>query len=45
LGHQDVVSLLQETLDEESAADEKLTSVCESEILPNTADVEEVAGR
>jgi ferritin-like metal-binding protein YciE len=44
LGHKDVVRLLQETLEEESAADEKLTSVCEEEVLPGTAEVE-VAGR
>jgi ferritin-like metal-binding protein YciE len=33
LGHDEVVELLQETLDEESAADEKLTTICEEEIL------------
>ena len=43
LGHQDVVALLEETLAEESAADEKLTSVCEDEILPAVEAVEEVA--
>ena len=43
LGHQDVVALLEETLAEESAADEKLTSVCEEEILPAVEAVEEVA--
>jgi ferritin-like metal-binding protein YciE len=35
LEHADVVSLLQETLDEESAADEKLSSISLEEILPN----------
>ena len=44
LGHEDVVELLQETLDEESAADEKLTSLSEEEILPAAAGVEEVVG-
>ena len=34
LGHEDVAKLLQETLDEESAADEKLTAICEGEVLP-----------
>jgi ferritin-like metal-binding protein YciE len=45
LGHDDVVDLLQETLDEESAADEKLTSLCQEEILPAAAEVEEVVGK
>jgi ferritin-like metal-binding protein YciE len=44
LGHQDVVELLQETLDEESAADEKLTSLSEEEILPSAISVEEAVG-
>ncbi len=35
LGHEDAVELLQETLDEESAADEKLTSIALEEIMPN----------
>jgi ferritin-like metal-binding protein YciE len=35
LGHADVVALLQSTLDEESAADEKLTAISLEEILPN----------
>jgi ferritin-like metal-binding protein YciE len=43
LGHDDAVSLLQQTLDEESAADEKLTSLCEDEILPAAASAEEAA--
>jgi ferritin-like metal-binding protein YciE len=42
LGDEDTASTLQETLDEESAADEKLTSISEEEILPATAAVEEV---
>jgi ferritin-like metal-binding protein YciE len=41
LEHADVVSLLQATLDEESAADEKLSLISLEEILPN-ADVDEV---
>jgi ferritin-like metal-binding protein YciE len=41
LGHSEVVELLQDTLDEESAADEKLTSICEEEILPSASEVEE----
>jgi ferritin-like metal-binding protein YciE len=43
VGHEDVVGLLNDTLEEESAADEKLTSICEQEILPGAASVEEVA--
>jgi ferritin-like metal-binding protein YciE len=35
LEHADVVSLLQQTLDEESAADEKLSLISLEEILPN----------
>ena len=42
LGHEDAVELLQQTLDEESAADEKLTSISMDEILP-AAPAEEVA--
>ncbi len=42
LGHSDVVDLLQETLDEEAAADEKLTSISTDEILP-AVPAEEVA--
>jgi ferritin-like metal-binding protein YciE len=41
LGHNDVAKLLQETLDEESAADEKLSALCEDEILPTAAAAEE----
>jgi ferritin-like metal-binding protein YciE len=44
LGHEDVVELLQETLDEESAADEKLTSLSEEEILPAAELVQEGVG-
>jgi ferritin-like metal-binding protein YciE len=42
LGHDEVVGLLQETLDEEAAADEKLTSICADEVLPQAESVEEV---
>jgi ferritin-like metal-binding protein YciE len=34
LGHSDAAGLLQETLDEESAADEKLSSISLDEVLP-----------
>jgi len=34
LGHENIAQLLQETLDEESAADEKLTVISEGEVLP-----------
>jgi ferritin-like metal-binding protein YciE len=34
LGHEDVVELLQETLDEESAADEKLSGISLDNVLP-----------
>jgi ferritin-like metal-binding protein YciE len=43
LGHDDIVELLQETLDEESAANEKLTSLSEEEILPSAAELADVA--
>ena len=43
LGHENIVELLQETLDEESAADEKLTSLSLDEILPNAETGEEEA--
>lgn len=33
LGHSDIVDLLQQTLDEEKAADEKLTQIAEEEVL------------
>ncbi len=35
LGEKEVISLLEETLKEEGAADKKLTAICEREILPN----------
>jgi ferritin-like metal-binding protein YciE len=44
LGHEDIVELLQATLDEESAADEKLTSISEEEVLPMAFEVEEPVG-
>jgi len=34
MGHGEVVELLQETLDEESAADEKLTRIAEEDVFP-----------
>ena len=40
LEHGDIVSLLQETLDEESAADEKLSLISLEEILPNAEPAE-----
>ncbi len=45
LEHADSVKMLQETLDEESAADEKLTSLSEEEILPAVSSVEEFVGK
>jgi ferritin-like metal-binding protein YciE len=44
LGHDEVAELLQETLDEESAADEKLNSLSEDELLPMAAEVEQAVG-
>jgi ferritin-like metal-binding protein YciE len=41
LGHTDVAKLLQKTLDEESAADEKLTSVAADEIYPTVSEYDE----
>jgi ferritin-like metal-binding protein YciE len=38
LGHSDVVKLLQQTLDEEGAADKKLTTIAESEVLAAAAE-------
>jgi ferritin-like metal-binding protein YciE len=35
LGHTEIAALLQETLDEESAANEKLTGVTQESVLPN----------
>jgi ferritin-like metal-binding protein YciE len=43
LGHQETVELLQETLDEESAADEKLSSISEGEIFPAVTELHAVA--
>lgn len=37
LGHDDIVKLLQLTLDEEGAADEKLTEIAEGEVLKEAA--------
>jgi ferritin-like metal-binding protein YciE len=37
LGHDDVAVLLQQTLDEEGAADKKLTTIAESEVLNDAA--------
>jgi ferritin-like metal-binding protein YciE len=45
LGHEDIVELLETTLDEESAADEKLASISEEEVLPMANEVEEPVGR
>jgi ferritin-like metal-binding protein YciE len=56
LGHQDVAALLQQTLDEEKAADKKLTEVVRQDIYPaaergeeqtrnGTEDVSEYAGQ
>jgi ferritin-like metal-binding protein YciE len=44
LGHNGAVELLQQTLDEESAADEKLSSLSEDEILPMAVELEEAVG-
>jgi ferritin-like metal-binding protein YciE len=44
LGHKNVVKLLQLTLDEEGAADEKLTEIAETEVLVEAAAVGEEAG-
>jgi ferritin-like metal-binding protein YciE len=45
LEEHDTVKILQETLDEESAADEKLTSLSEGEILAAAAALEEEVAR
>jgi ferritin-like metal-binding protein YciE len=37
LGHDDVAKLLQQTLEEEGAADKKLTKIAESEVLSDAA--------
>lgn len=39
LGNKKLAALLQETLDEEGAADKKLTTISEEEVLPAAADV------
>ncbi len=44
LGHEDVVELLQETLGEESAADEKLTALSEEEVSLSALSAEEAVG-
>jgi ferritin-like metal-binding protein YciE len=41
LGHSDAVKLLQQTLDEEGAADKKLTSIAESDVLAAAAEAGE----
>ena len=41
MGRTEVVQLLQETLDEESAADEKLTQIAEGEVMPSAQAGEE----
>jgi ferritin-like metal-binding protein YciE len=41
LGHADAVKLLQQTLDEEGAADKKLTKIAEDEVLAAAADAGE----
>jgi ferritin-like metal-binding protein YciE len=40
LGHQKVVDLLEQTLQEEKAADKKLTEVVEQDIYPQAVDIE-----
>jgi ferritin-like metal-binding protein YciE len=44
LEHRDVVQVLQETLDEESAVDEKLTLISEHEVLPTVRSERAIAG-
>lgn len=44
LGLDEVANLLQETLDEESAADEKLTAISEEEVIPACFDTEGESG-
>lgn len=41
LGHTEVVEMLQETLDEESAADEKLSAIASDEVMPEAGEPEE----
>lgn len=43
LGHDEIVSLLQKTLDEEGAADKKLTAIAEGGVLSDAAAVGEEA--
>jgi ferritin-like metal-binding protein YciE len=43
LGHQDVAKLLQQTLEEEGAADKKLTSIAEGEVLSAALEAAAVA--
>jgi ferritin-like metal-binding protein YciE len=45
LGHGDVAQLLQQTLDEEKAADQKLTEVVEQEIYPQIESSSETADK
>jgi ferritin-like metal-binding protein YciE len=45
LQHAYIVKLLQDTLDEESAADEKLTSISEEDVLPAARSAEQFAGK
>ena len=40
LGHTQAVKLLTQTLEEEAAADEKLTSVCQDDVMPTAAQEE-----
>jgi ferritin-like metal-binding protein YciE len=42
LGHADAVKLLQQTLDEEGAADQKLTTIAQGEVLAAAAEAGEV---
>ena len=44
LGHEEAVELMGETLDEESAADLKLTSISEDDLLPTAVAVEQGVG-
>lgn len=41
MGHNEAVGLLQQTLDEESAADEKLTQIAEQDVFPQALEGEE----
>lgn len=44
LGHQEIATLLSDTLDEESQADEKLTDICQDHVLPAIETDEEREG-